>query len=671
MIKTFKPFLVIFFIPALFFLTSFLTISDYGISWDEPIHFTRGQAYLNYFLSGDLTYQNIEPSARRSHYQDKSFTAQFFIKNDSGHPPVNGIIASLSNFIFYQKLGVLGDIESYHLFNILSATFLVFVVTVFAMQAYGFLAGIFAGLTLAVYPLFFAESHFNIKDPAEAAFFIATIWTFWLSFKKYNWKWLLASILFFALGLGTKLNILFLPFILIPWLILRFGQISLNPFKVISKLPGNFLIFLLAAPFIVSIIFFLSWPYIWQDPLGHTLNIFRYYKEIGTGGLGQPQYLIFGGFNLFPIIWILITTPPLILFLTILGIFGVFKKRKEKEKTAFLFLIMIIIPILRVSVPGSSIYGGVRQIMEFLPAMALLSGLGAKILIESLKSFPVFRLLPRILLILLVFMLFIPHLLVMVKMHPNENVYFNSLIGGLPGAKKANIPYWGNSFGNAYYQAVYWLNKNAPYGSKVGLLQGTSVNIPPIYFSPAIYYSNSSWSGILRQGEYLVELTHQGNEMAYFFAWEYVKEVLIPVYEVSVDGVTIATVWKNDIEHSKKEYQTEEEVVIKSIKKTGSSLEIELDKVYALARINVQFGTQNNCQAFKKGVMQTSVNATDWRTEYEKIGDEQVKNYPYLEDGVIRYIFPVNRARYIRINVEDKESCLFQNTQVNLRGFKV
>lgn len=668
MIKNFKFFLI--FIPTLFFLISFFTLSDYGISWDEPIHFTRGQAYLNYFLSRDLTYQNIEPSARRSHYQDQSFTAQFFIKNDSGHPPINGILASLSNFIFYQKLGVLGDIESYHLFNILSATFLVFVVTVFAMQAYGFLAGIFAGLTLAVYPLFFAESHFNIKDPTEAAFFTATIWTFWLSLKKYNWKWLLASILFFALGLGTKLNILFLPFILIPWLILRFGQTLPNPFTTISKLPGNFLILLLAAPFIVSLIFFLSWPYLWQDPLGHTLNIFRYYKEIGTGGLGQPQYLLFRGFNLFPITWILITTPPLILFLTILGIFGVFKKRKEKGKTAFLFLLMIIIPILRVSVPGSSIYGGVRQIMEFLPAMALLSGLGAKILIESLKSFSVFRLLPKTLLILLVFMLFIPHLLVMVKMHPNENVYFNSLIGGLPGAKKANIPYWGNSFGNAYYQAVYWLNKNAPYGSKVGLLQGTSVNIPPIYFSPAIYYSNSFWSGILREGEYLVELTHQGNEIAYLFAWEYVKEVLIPVYEVSVDGVAIATVWKNDIEHSKKEYQSEEEVVIKSTKKIGRLLEIELDKIYALARINVQFDTQNNCETFQKGIVQTSINGKDWRTEYEKIGDEQVKSYSSLVEGTIRYIFPANQAKYIKILTSSEKSCFFQNTKVKLYGFE-
>jgi len=255
------------------------------------------------------------------------------------------------------------------------------------------------------------------------------------------------------------------------------------------------------------------------------INIFRYYKEIGTGGLGQPHYLTWGGFNLFPITWIAITTPPIILFLTILGVGGVFL-RKEKEKTALLWLIWLIIPILRVSLPGSSIYGGVRQIMEFLPAMALLSGLGAQVLVRLFKRWVGKNFLSQSVLGMVVLLLFIPHLLVMVNLHPNENVYFNIFIGGLQGAQKANIPYYGNSFGNAYYQVVRWLNQNALPGSMVGLIQGTSVNIPVSYFSPHIDYSNSVWSGINRQGEYLVELTHQGNEIAYLFAWEYINRVL-------------------------------------------------------------------------------------------------------------------------------------------------
>lgn len=656
-------------IATIFFMVSLMTLGDYGISWDEPVHFTRGQAYLNYFLTGELTYQNLPSSKRRSHYQDSSHNGQFFLKNDSGHPPLNGIMAALSNLIFYQRLGILGDIQSYHLFNILSATFLVAVVAIFAMQAYGVWAAIFAALSLSVYPLFFAEAHFNIKDPAEAAFFTATIWAFWNCLKRYRWRWLMASVLFFALGLGIKFNILFLPGILIIWLIVRFGYTRFNPSKII-KLPRKFFTLLVLSPFIVISTFLLSWPYLWQDPLTHTFNIFRYYKEIGTGGLGQPQFIIGDGFNLFPIVWILLTTPPIVLFLTILGIIAVVLKRCEKEKTAFLWLAWLIIPILRVSVPGSSIYGGVRQIMEFLPAMALLSGLGAQTLVEQLKSVSVFTLLPKILFPVLVLILFIPHLLVMVKMHPNENVYFNFLIGGLKGAKKANIPYWGNSFGNAYYQAAQWINDNAPPGSRVALVQGTSVNIPPVFFVPQIYYSNSAWSGINREGEYLVELTHQGNEIAYPFAWEYIKNVLIPVYEVSVDEVVIAKVWKNDIEHSRSEYQTEETIPIKKVQQNNDFLEIEFERVYALARLRLEFNDQGNCQPFKLGIIQTSLDKRQWRTEAEKISDYQIKSYHSLENGLVRYIFPANRASSIRIKTESASSCLFQNPAIKIWGFK-
>lgn len=663
-----KTLLQIAVVPLLFLVISLLTLSDYGISWDEPIHFTRGQAYLHYFLTGELNYQNLEVSKRRSLYQDTSFTGQFFLQNDSGHPPVNGILAALSNFTFYQKLGVLGDIESYHLFNILSATLLVIVVTLFAAQTYGLLVAIVAGLSLAVYPLFFSESHFNIKDPAEAAFYAGTIWAFWNSLKRYDWRWLFIAVLFFALALGTKFNILFLPFIIILWLVWKNPRNILHPLKIVSRIPKSFLILLISSPFVIGAIFFLTWPYLWQDPLINTLSIFGYYKEIGTGGLGQLQFLTWGRFNLFPITWIGITTPPVILFLTALGILGVFLKQ-DKEKTALLWLLWLIIPILRVSFPGSSIYGGVRQIMEFLPAMALLSGLGSLVLIQLLKRLIGKTFLSEVVLGAIILLLFIPHLLIMINLHPNQNVYFNSLIGGLKGAQKANIPYYGNSFGNAYYPALLWLNKNAAPGSRVGLVQGTSVNIPRSYFSPGIDYSNSAWSGINRQGEYLVELTHQGNEIAYLFAWEYVNRVLIPVYEVSVDGVTIAKVWKNDPEHSRPEYRKEKALPIKNIQQIDDVLEINLKDTFPLSKLKVEFDNQGNCQPFTVGFIQTSVDKINWRTETEKISEYQVRAYPTLENGLIRFIFPANHASSLRINTGSKDSCLFNSYKVELLGF--
>src|SRR3989344_3491170 len=250
-------------ISVAFFLISIFTLSDYGISWDEPIHFHRGQGYLHYFFTGEKEFNTLGP--RPSFFQGNSFPASYFFKEDSGHPPLNGIMAAFTNYIFYQKLGIMGDIESHHLFNILTATLLVFIVTLFAVESYGLFAGTVAGLSLSLYPLFFAESKFNVKDPAEAAFIGLTIYAFWKAVNSWSWKWLLLSAMGFGFGLGTKLNILFVPLILIPWLVFRFIFAEKKKIRPNKK----FIITFFISPIIVLIIFVGSWPFLWSNPLGN------------------------------------------------------------------------------------------------------------------------------------------------------------------------------------------------------------------------------------------------------------------------------------------------------------------------------------------------------------------------------------------------------------------
>src|SRR3989344_5537409 len=175
-------------IPFLFFFISLITLKDYGISWDEPLHFSRGQAYFHYYLTGKKNFDNLKDGYRRSYYQQDGLNAEYFFKNDSAHPPANDILAASLNYVFYQRLGIMGDIESLHLFNIISSTLLIFVVCLFATEVVGLSGMVVSGFTIAFYPLFFAESHFNIKDPAETFFITLTIYLFWKSLNKFNWK---------------------------------------------------------------------------------------------------------------------------------------------------------------------------------------------------------------------------------------------------------------------------------------------------------------------------------------------------------------------------------------------------------------------------------------------------------------------------------------------------
>ena len=569
----------------IFFTQGIWGLSDYGINWDEPVHYIRGQAYLRYLLTGKTDYSDLpklkshypkflgydlpseviledDKTIRRSIYQyDSEYrgTFQWFLQNDSGHPPLNGILASFFNYIFYQKLGIMGDIESYHVFVILTGSLLVASTFLFVSYYFGIFAGIIATLSLALYPLFFSESHFNIKDPVEAAFYSLTLFAFYVGIVKGKWKWVIISGIFAGFALGTKFNIVFAGLTLVVWLTIYYWRsIKRLAWPFSKPLTASLVLF----PCIALAILYISWPYLWQNPIHNLLNIFNYYKSIGSISYQTDTSFVFLGFNTYAIQWIVYATPLVILFLTFFGIIYTFTKGlKEKGKTSLLVLIWFIVPIARVTMPNAGIYGGVRQIMEFIPAMAILSGLGANYIVILLNGYIVKRLKQfnnstiqqfpskTTLLILqaICILAFLPITLKLISIHPNENVYLNPLIGGLKGAKERNFADWGVTLGTTYQQGVEWLNEKAEKNANVSLVKGLHSNIPRTTLREDINLHNRYYSGENKKGEYIIEVTD------YRWIIDIPKEkriyldTLSPVYEVKVDNVAILKIWKNDV----------------------------------------------------------------------------------------------------------------------------
>lgn len=681
----------------IYFIAAYLTLSDYGISWDETIHFRRGQAYLHYFLTGNLNYQDLPyldfqgtdgdpvniPQPRRSFYQNDFHNGEYFLKNDSGHPPLNGELAALTNYIFFQKLGVIDDVSSHHLFNILASAFLVFIVVFFAVENFGIFAGIISFLSLITYPLFWAESHFNIKDPPEAAFFAATIWAFMQSIQKNSIGWIISTFIFFALALGTKLNILFLPAILAPYLLLRYRHNLLYLSSQVLTDLKKYLLVLVGGLVVVVVIFVGTWPYLWQNWPGNLFQIFEFYRGIGTGASYQPESFFLFGFNTFPLQWILFTTPPLTLAIFILGITAVALNKGGRNFIGVLLILWFLAPVIRVTMPGSVIYGGIRQIMEFLPAMALLSGLGAWQIIswckkvslaESNKKYFI-----RVVQIFLV-LSFIWPVSILVKLHPNENVYFNSLIGGLSGARDLNFPSWGNSFGNAYFQGIKWINQNAGKEAKVALLQGTLANAPLIYFRSDIRYipgdqdsgKKNFFSGINREGEYLMELTFNDSGKDFFYIWEYVEKFLVPVYEIKVDDVAILKVWKNDMDHTRPGMKLTPVTFngLVNITEDSHFLYVDLNRAVLLSSVELDFDLTNDCVPLETGFMETSLDRTDWKKEKDAIPQYQINGTVNLQDRKIIYYLAGREVKYIRFALDSKSSCIFNNPRVRITSLE-
>ena len=694
-------------IPIIFFVVGVMTLSDYGVNWDEPFHFMRGQAYLHYYLSrGERDYKSLPsypkinascenisieqclfspggPSDRekysgnnliyeetikklypdsskiwRSYYQHDTYTFDEIIKIENGHPAVGDILAASFNYIFYQRLHILGDIESYHFFEIFFSTLLVLTIAIVVYLELGVFASIVASASLALYPLFLAESHFNIKDPPETAFFGITILLFYLGITKNKWKYLICSGIFAALALGTKFNAFFIAPVVGVWFIYY-----LLTAKWTKRKNKYLIISLLVYPVIVAGLFYTLWPYLWSDPINNFMNIFSFYTQIGIGTPAEMSKYIYSGWNTYPIVWITYTTPIPILILAIIGFFvSIYQSLFRKNNFAFLVILWFTIPILRASYPNASIYGGVRQLMEFLPAMAILAGIGTYYLLQVKKYYK-----------LITFVIFLSILFVtyeMVKIHPNQNVYFNQLIGGLSGARDKKIPYWGNSYGNAYQQGLDWINKNAEGDARIGLPISTMGNLPWIKFRSDLEFSNSTWSGPKRGGEYEIELVFDWAPTAWY-SFAYYDVYLNPVFEAKVDDVAILKVWKNDAKYTREGYDKELIYIPKSVKKEKTSLLVDMGKEISLSRITINH-SKYGCVVQKGGYVSLSTNGKDWIREVEAIDYPQVPPAAVgITDTNFVYLFAAKKTRYLILETAMDNSCLLKKYNLEVRGLSI
>ena len=163
LIKVIRKYLAAAVVPILFLFLATATLSHYGINWDEPYHFMRGQVYLHYFLTGQKDYKSLLPYPRltpecaswvkpedcpespegasdtfsfadtktiyedaikklypkgpwRSFFQSDIYDFNDIVRLENGHPAIGDILAAFSNYLFFQNFKIMGDIESYHFF---------------------------------------------------------------------------------------------------------------------------------------------------------------------------------------------------------------------------------------------------------------------------------------------------------------------------------------------------------------------------------------------------------------------------------------------------------------------------------------------------------------------------------------------------------------------------
>lgn len=704
--------LVVLLIPAVFLFVGLFTLKDYGINWDEPKHMIRGQSYLHFVLTGkrdflnlppypamkgapDFVDSNVSPPIReqkteqnpqslgvhRSYFQSDFYTFDYFMtKHVHTHPEVNDLLAAFSNFIFYQKLGWLGDIEAYHLIIVVATFSLTVAVALWTWGRFGVLASFVASSSLILYPLVFSDSHFNFKDPPLMAFFGLSILAFWFGFTERKAKYIILSALFAGLALGTKFNTIFLPLILGPWAFFVMINRWQKKEDLLSILGGKrLLLSLMLYPFIVLLVVYVFSPYLWPDPINRFMAIINYYKEVGTGLPNEVSYL-FHGWNLYPLIQISYTTPIPILLMALVGfLYSLFLVFRKKDQTAFLILLWLIAPIGRATWPNMNILSDVRHIMEFIPAMAIFAGMGAFFITELAKNSlsPAKWGYKTAVLFVAASYLFVVWELT--RIHPNENVYYNQLAGGLSGAYAKNLPTWGNTYGNVYFQGINWLNKNAEQNANLALGWNYISSIPRLKLRTDISLDNAHWSGPRHEGEYLMEMYYD-NLFQQRYKYAYYETFLYPVYEAKVDGVPLLKIWKNSPEYVKPGFSSEaiirpESVLVDNIEISPGvfqkRLKIQFTKEVYLSKLVIDH-TPNTCEAQKgAGFVDFSPDGKSWtRDQTPLIDTESPYLTPDMDENTFIFMFPARLARGILLNTEKENPCILKDYKVRIWGLE-
>lgn len=422
-----------------------LTFLDYGITWDETPLATYGELVASYFQSG---------------FRDRSCNS--FIDSKYYGPIFELTAATLSNVAGGWRY------EIRHFLIALTALLAVVGVMRFAGLFRDRNLVLLAPLALVMLPRFYGHSFNNSKDIPFACAFAWAMYAIALLFhgKQFTWRHTLFAGLAIGTALATRAGGMLLFFYLAVLTVvscatgrMRSGTGPSN--RVPSLLNVKILvrhgvvIVLVAWTLMVSF-----WPWAHENPLLNPIRAFLMqndfhasYPFLFEGRVVMSDQLPWYYLPKF----ILITTPPFLLFLFLFAIpSSVYEQYKDyRAPDSFLYFVIqlwFFFPVIYVIITKPNIYDGIRHFLFILPALALMAAIGASALLKQVA--PRFRPIAWGLLLIAVLV----NINTYARLHPYQMTYFNFLAGGMEEAgKNYETDYWTAS----YKEAMEWINERS------------------------------------------------------------------------------------------------------------------------------------------------------------------------------------------------------------------
>ena len=203
------------------------------------------------------------------------------------------------------------------------------------------------------------------------------------------------------------------------------------------------------------IVMYLTWPYLWTNPLGNfiasikTMSLYPWSGQVLFNGQQFASTELPASY--LPVLLGLQLTEPL-WALTLIGVVVAGIRLREKRELIELSILWLILPLFGFIVMRTALYDNFRQVLFILPPLFWLAGVA----IEQVKR-PAFQM-------ALIVLAVLPGIVDGIRLHPYEYIYYNRFIGGVDGAQgRFELDYWGAS----YREAAEFVNSTAPANATV------------------------------------------------------------------------------------------------------------------------------------------------------------------------------------------------------------
>ena len=471
----------IFLLLAINILIGLLVFRDYGLSWDEPLFYNYGDA-LGYayspqeWLSGDF---DINQSFGASGDDHKTRGPAY-------------LLLARGPVYLLEALG-LDQASAWHLVNFLFFQLGVYFLYRLASRWMNAPAALGAAALFAWQPLLWGHAFSNPKDPPFLVFFLASVCFGFEMVDRLSdeattnkQRFIITVIPAIFLGITTSIRVLgpLAGLLVLAYGIWKFG-------RRVTGFIAPFLFYGVIAVLTMVI----TWPYLWENPLSRFIEVFGLMSdnptqlsilfggEVYRAGELPRRYLPFMlATTLSEPIW------PLFFFGVVIGYWKLFKQNRDLRtnfrETASadgwralrssldlgtirnhlvsltLVLLWFVILVAYVLLRRPSMYDGLRHFLFILPPVFIFTGFTFEFLMESINRI---RLTQSVWLYAgLIFVLLLPGIFGIRRLHPYEYTYYNSFIGGTSQAfRQYETDYWLTCYKEAVQQLDQTLEEPA------------------------------------------------------------------------------------------------------------------------------------------------------------------------------------------------------------------